>query len=327
MKRLPLCNSLSLISYLLPLNCEKDKCDSMEFRKTRASCAKARQMDIVSYLSSLGYESAKIRNCDYWYLSPLRDEKTPSFKVNCKLNRWYDHGIGKGGNLIDFAILYNNCTVREFLQTLGHNLSFHQPISTGFIKEHEDAVSPIKIIKESTLTSFILHRYLYQRRIPIEVAKLFCKEVTYELSGRQYFAIGFKNNSGGYELRNSFFKGSSAPKNITTVSNNAKEVAVFEGFFDFLSFMAISQTNKQIQTDFIILNSVSLFEKGRPFMEQHEVINLYLDNDKTGQNCTQYALSLSEKYKDKSGLYQHHKDLNDWMMNIGKLQSLSNEPE
>ncbi|WP_026260234.1 hypothetical protein [Segetibacter koreensis] len=45
-------------------------------------------------------------------------KKRPSFKVNSKLNYWYDHGIGKGGNVIDFAILYHNCTVGEFLQEL-----------------------------------------------------------------------------------------------------------------------------------------------------------------------------------------------------------------
>ncbi len=96
-------------------------------------------------------------------------------------------------------------------------------------------------------------------------------------------------------------------------------VVVFEGFFDFLSFMAMGQNQEQIQSDFLVLNSASFFEKARPFMEKHEVINLYLDHDRTGQNCTRYASSLSEKYKDKSGLYQNYKDLNDWMMNIGKL--------
>ena len=90
----------------------------MDVRKKGASCAQARQLDIVSYLSALGYQPAKIRNHDYWYHSPLREEKTPSFKVNRKLNRWYDHGHGKGGNLVDFAILYNDCTVKEFLQTI-----------------------------------------------------------------------------------------------------------------------------------------------------------------------------------------------------------------
>ena len=53
-------------------------------------------------------------------------------------------------------------------------------------------------------------------------------------------------------------------------------------------------------------------------MEQHEQIKLYLDQDKTGQNYSRYALSLSNRYKDESHLYKNDKDLNDWIMNIGK---------
>jgi hypothetical protein len=37
---------------------------------------------LVDYLSSLRHQPAKIRNTDYWYLSPFRDESEPSFKVN-----------------------------------------------------------------------------------------------------------------------------------------------------------------------------------------------------------------------------------------------------
>ena len=55
---------------------------------------------------------------DYWYLSPLRNEKSPSFKVNRTKNLWYDHGIGKGGTLVDFGILYYRCSVKEFLAKL-----------------------------------------------------------------------------------------------------------------------------------------------------------------------------------------------------------------
>src|ERR1041384_7545302 len=96
----------------------------MNFNKQRLSIAEAKEMDLVDYLSSLGYRPAKIRGVDHWYLSPLRDEKTPSFKVNQKLNRWYDHGLGQGGNLVDFGILYHQCTVSELLQKLDGSLSF-----------------------------------------------------------------------------------------------------------------------------------------------------------------------------------------------------------
>lgn len=64
----------------------------------------------------------------------------------------------------------------------------------------------------------------------------------------------------------------------------------------------------------MILNSVSFFEKARPFIENHETIKLYLDRDLTGQNCSRYALTLSDKYHDESNLYKDYKDVNDWLM-------------
>jgi hypothetical protein len=89
----------------------------------KLTCADARRIDLVDYLASLGYQSQKVKNQDYWYLSPLRDEKTPSFKVNRQLNVWYDHGTGKGGDLIDFGTLYFNCSVSDLLE----RLSLHRP--------------------------------------------------------------------------------------------------------------------------------------------------------------------------------------------------------
>ena len=293
----------------------------MNVRNERLSIEEARQIDMVEYLSKEGHEPTKIRNADYWYFSPLRTERTPSFKVNRKLNRWYDHGMGKGGNIIDFAILYHNCTVGEFLQKLNGSFSFHQRLSgCSFPSNIDSAESKIKIVKERPLLSFFLCRYLHQRRIPLDVAERFCKEVKYEINGKEYFAIGFKNNSGGYEIRNPYFKAASAPKDITTFNNQGKEIFVFEGFTDFLSFMAIDPNQQHKYKDFLVLNSVSFFEKARPFMERHDAIRLYLDRDTTGQNYSRYALSLSTKYKDESNLYKHYKDLNDWILNIGKTE-------
>jgi len=289
----------------------------MDFREhQKLSIREAKEMDMVDYLSRLGYKPAKIRNADYWYLSPLRNEKTPSFKVNRRLNRWYDHGLGKGGNLIDFAIQFENCTIGEFLQKLNSDFSFHTPI---FHQAQEwKTEKKLNILQDYSISSFALLRYLEQRRIPIDIADQFCREVRYELNNKIYYGIGFKNDSRGYEIRNLYFKAGSSPKDITTIKNKGKEAIVFEGFFDFLSFMTIHKNQAVNKSNFVILNSVSFFKKARPFMEQHEIIRLYLDRDSTGQNYSRYALSLSNKYKDESKLYEHYKDFNDWMMNIGK---------
>ena len=167
----------------------------------------------------------------------------------------------------------------------------------------------------------VLIRYLHKRRIPLALASKFCKEIDYELYGKKYYSIGFKNNVGGYELRNEKFKGSSSPKDITLIENQAEKITVFEGFFNFLSYQAIHQKQEQPKTNFLILNSTSFFEKSLPLMQSYASVHLYLDCNTTGQKCIQKALAIDkEKFKDERQLYSNYKDLNDWIMHIGQTQ-------
>lgn len=85
-------------------------------KQHQLTCREVNQIDMVDYLSKQGYAPQKIRGNDYWYQSPFREEKTASFKVNRKLNVWFDHGSGNGGTLVDFGILYYKCSVKELLQ-------------------------------------------------------------------------------------------------------------------------------------------------------------------------------------------------------------------
>jgi hypothetical protein len=279
-----------------------------------------KQIAVVDYLEKLGHQPQKVRNNDYWYLSPLRDETTPSFKVNCKLNAWYDHGIGKGGNIIDFGVLYHHCSVTEVIKKLHDYLSFHQHTLTvrqplANTQKLKEALEPtIRVIAAKPLTHPSLCRYLDDRNIPLDVAEKYCREVEFELNGKQYFAIGFENKSGGFELRNEHFKGSSSPKDVTLIEqNNSNNISVFEGFFSFLSYQTLHQNNPAQLTNFLVLNSLSFFEKSRQIMEQHQQIQLYLDRDVAGLKHTHEALKWNEKFVDQSHSYQHCKDLNEYL--------------
>ena len=68
------------------------------------NCAQANGLNLAGWLSMQVYEPHNIKGNNYWYLSPLREEKEASFKVHNNLNIWYDHGLGKGGRLVDLAI-------------------------------------------------------------------------------------------------------------------------------------------------------------------------------------------------------------------------------
>ena len=90
--------------------------------------------------------------------------------------------------------------------------------------------------------------------------------------------IAFPNISGGYEIRNRYFKGCIAPKEISHIrqSGKARETCyVFEGFMDYLSFLTLrlencpnfSELDKQ---DYMVLNSVSNVSKALyPFQTFH----------------------------------------------------------
>jgi hypothetical protein len=246
----------------------------MSFSKKRFSIEEIKEIDIVDYLSRLGHHPTKIRNADHWCLSPLRNEKTASFKVNRKIDRWYDHELGKSSNIINFGTLYDRCTMADFLQNIDTNLSFHQPVlypSNQPEQEHK-----ITILEDVSTRSFALTNHIEERKIPLAIAGEFCREVRYNLNKKIYYAIGFKNNSGCYKIRNPCFKASSSTKDVTTFHHGAKEVSVFEGLTDSLSFMVLHQIKRKTATNFLVLNSVSLFEKARPFMEQHKAVHLYL---------------------------------------------------
>jgi hypothetical protein len=291
-------------------------------------CQQANQIDLVDYLEKLGYRPQKIRNSDYWYLSPLRQEKTPSFKVNRFKNVWYDHAIGKGGTLVDFGKLYYQCTVKDLLSKLenekGISVSFH-PLKTsiaGEKKELSNQSGKITIVSSAEINNQTLRNYLQSRQIPLDIANQFCKEVRFELYGKKHLAIGFQNPGGGYELRNHYFKGSSTPKEPRLLNQNGeKELAVFEGFFSFLSFQTLLQGREKssielpkLHTDSLVLNSLSFFEKSRELMEKYSTVHLFLDHDKMGQQRTQQALKWSNKYQDQSKYYQRFKDLNECLV-------------
>lgn len=279
----------------------------------------AKEIDMISYLSRLGFQPAYKSGNNVWYHSPLRNEKTPSFSVNFKTNKWYDWGEGKGGNMIDFGILYHNCPVGDLLQKLdGPVIARHQQQQTEKAKEEKNQ---IKVLSVHLLSSYPLIKYLDKRKITVDIADKYCSEVRYQLNNKVYYAIGFPNNAGGYELRNEYIKAASTPKDITYIDRGATSLTVFEGFFNFLSYQVLNREQAPASTNFLVLNSTSFFEKSLPLMQIHDRVHLYLDNDQTGQKCTEKVLQLDkEKFIDERKTYQQYGDLNDWLTGITKSQ-------
>jgi hypothetical protein len=277
---------------------------------------------LVEYLAEIGFHPNFVKGDDHWYLSPLRVENTPSLKVSKRLNLWYDHGMGKGGNLVDFGVLFFRCSVRELLAKLEPISSFQQQISQPSNQRKIDLAndsSPIKIMSVKPVESPQLISYLTRRKIPNDLVQEYCKQVDFTLYGRQISALGFRNRSRGYELRNTNFKWCSPPKDFTFLDKGFDQVAVFEGFFSFLSFQALEIQERSL-TNFLVLNSLSFLEKARSKLENHRQINLFLDNDLAGRESTIMALRWGNRYQDRSHQFAPSKDLNDYLQQTDKLK-------
>lgn len=280
----------------------------------KMTCERANQLSIISFLDSLGHQPKAIKGNCYWYLSPFRIERTASFKVDTSINRWYDHGIAVGGKLVDLGIRMWEVDVVEFLEKV-QALN----ISSEFSFQHPTIKSPLPVIKSvKPLQNKALLSYMIERGIgPIWLAKLFCQEVYFSIDSKNYFGIGFKNDLGGFEIRNRYFKGCIGSKGITTISRsgeNAKTFALFEGFFDFLS--AYQLGGQHTSYSYIILNSVNQIGHAVAELHTHEAKKVYafFDNDEAGRKCFN-TLSLEfPMAEDCSNTYQAFKDLNEMTM-------------
>ena len=296
----------------------------MDFTNEVFSLSRLRELDLVYLLEMLGHDvvSRKKNDTDYWYLSPLRNERTASFHVDLLSNEWYDFGLMAGGNPVDFLLRYHGCSVAELVDRMKvsfspHQLWLHEPD----LHEGRAGLDNKLVVKEvRPLYAYPLKNYLHERSIPIAIADSFCKEVSYEINGRSYYGIGFKNDAGGWEIRNKNFKQSSSPKDITCLGSGAGSVHVFEGFMDFLSYQALNPYEDPRTVDFVVLNGAGLFDRALPFLEQHQRVHLWLDRDVTGLAYRDYALSSGIRFKDESGLYEKFKDLNDWLRNKGEVK-------
>ena len=182
----------------------------------------AKQIRIADYLHSLGYSPVKQQGINLWYKSPLREETEASFKVNTERNQWYDFALGKGGGIIELAShLYATDHIPYILERIAEQTPHIRPDSFSFGKQSssEPRFQQLEIVP---LSSPALLSYLQERGINTELAKRECREAHFTNNGKRYFAIAFPNILGGYEIRNRYFKGCIAPKEISHIRQSGK---------------------------------------------------------------------------------------------------------
>lgn len=294
--------------------------------KTNMNIEQSKKLSIIDFLDKEGIKPAKTRGNAYWYLSPFRNERTPSFKVSRKDNMWYDYGTQEGGDLVELAKrIYNKASVSGALAAISSKeiASVGKATETA-IDAREYTVTKMNDIRLLPLRSNALLSYFNTRRVDTTIGKMYCREIHYKIEQKHYYGIAFGNLSDGYEVRNPYFKGCIGHKDITLIAHTFNEwqdgCLVFEGFMDFLSYLTLVMRKDrrfviESPCDYMILNSVANLKRALQYLDRYTHIHCFLDNDHAGRKTVETIMGLYEyRVTDESFRYVEYKDVNDYLL-------------
>lgn len=236
----------------------------------------------------------------------------------------------QSGDIIDLAaLLYQSKDVSRLLKLIeGAAPALAPRIRTPISQSGERLTDQFRNVKVVDLNHDALKSYLQSRGIDRAIGECECKEVHYTCHKKEYFAVAFPNNSGGFEIRNPYFKGCIAPKDISIIQKTERLrgrcCCLFEGFMDYLSYLTLVKSGRITEDDehmdYIVLNSVSSVSRAIEPIKKYKVIHCYLDNDDAGRRVVDSLHELlGDKVQDMFAPYPLYKDLNDFLRNKKKF--------
>lgn len=282
------------------------------------NCKQFIAIKLEEVLFSLGHHPTKQNEKEAWFLNPFATENHASFKLDKRNNIWYLHSEGIGGNNTDFMQKYLKASVKEVLEWAEKQNFFSFQLQ-NIIQKQNSLKQNYQITEIKELQNENLKDYLHQRGLSQVVYPLI-KEVQFKIGDKNFYAVGFENLSGGWELRNPFYKGSLLKKDISAIKLNneshnqnetEKRIVVFEGFIDALSFVEMKPF---FNGNLLVMNSISLLNRTKEYLQNYSEIHLFLDNDKPGEICKNEILKSFPEAKDHSEIYAIHKDLNEYFV-------------
>ncbi len=257
----------------------------------------------------------------------LRDnDRNPSLSVNDQLGLWFDHGTGKGGNVIDFAVAYwKGLDFRQVLEKISQTgamgaspgISVKPARTVPQVKIPSYGIAQIKDIhSNSAIAEYLRSRGIFQQ------ASQRTKEVHYYVDDhkgtrRQYVAAGWANEAGGWEVRNKYFKGCLGKKGISFFQADEKSLAVFEGYFNYLSWLKLNPDSAQSA---LVLNSTAMLAAGIYRAKAFSSIDLYFDNDAAGRAVSRDFIEQLPYARDKSRAYWTYNDFNELVQSENKTR-------
>lgn len=286
-----------------------------------------KDISIIDFLANRGIYPQKENGHEAWYCSPLRNEKTASFKVSKTYNNFWDFGSGQSGDIIQLVRDLQGVDFKEAIHYLSNgqfeSLPSYQNNSFSFdCKENSNV---LEVTKVQALQNTALIDYIESRCIPYSTAQKYVKDIYYRNTNtnKRFFSLAFENISKGYATRNKLPKSkiNIGTNNYSLIhGNSARNLLVFEGFMDFLSYLVYYEMQVP-KYDTIVLNSLSNLNKAMQSFEAYTKLFLFLDNDTEknnyqGQKATKRIIETYPNALNFSHIYEGFKDFNEFLLSL-----------
>ena len=286
-----------------------------------ADLDKIKQIPIVDIISGMGHQPVKRSGDEFYYYRFYIDgtHRKPNLAVDTKTNLFRDLvDTTNKGSVIDFIMLVKGVSFTDAVRMLDDDQIPTEHVVIEKVISDTGKKVLIKTIRELRMTNLIA--YGNQRGISTPILNRYCREIFYNFEGsnrRDVFAIGFKTDSDSWVIRTSATKMNIGCQDITTLRfHQDKDVwFVFEGFFDFLSYVEHMKGATPIG-NVIVLNSVSNLE--RAFKRFSDVSRVFWlgDNDVAGDNAFKALQSIcGGRVTDGRSKFKGFKDINEYLLN------------
>ena len=319
----------------------------------------------IPVVDVLSFYGKRVDHRGYMYYSPFRDESAPSMRVTVspKDGTWVwadfggEPGSGtkvSGGGIIDMVRLLEGLSadtkenrsvafrrLRDIASSRGYAV-----IEEESREERRKARRPAGIVLDDVQEGFTrrnLVRYAsVERGIPLSLLERYCRQVTYHSvadPSRRFTVIGFPNDGGGYALRGTGSPQRSKRNYLSGVSTFSADgthapgasvagtkCVLFEGFFDFLAWMAWRGV-REPGMDACVLNSTANLAQARSWILSHGSVRSFFDNDGAGDRATEtlaaWCAEEGKDFRDGRGAYEGVDDVNEaWCAALEKAKEL-----
>lgn len=283
------------------------------------------KIPISEFLKREGFMPVRRSGRELVYRSPYRNDKHPSFTVSDEKGFWYDHGDARGGNIIDLATLLYQTTVKDALSRINSLFDGGNPEPLMIRTENRPdypEYRPKHIIQKlkplgsnMAIASYLQERGIYEEAVKSgRIKEIYYEHINAEGGRRRYFGAGWKNESGGYDVRSKYAKICINRKDVLIMKGHTGKVNLFEGMLNFLS--ALKEKAVSLHDTNFVLNSLGLYQKGIKYLLDCQPVeaNLFLDNGEGGDKFTKRFMEEIPIAVDKRHLYSEYGDYNEKIM-------------